>query len=236
MLKFVRHGLTVRFWSLRRAKFVLWVLPFVPLALWATDQIPDEIRIDDTHAPLCMTPILAPYFAKHPDRDIARGSGESYKPCESDRDTGDGLLMEISTRLWRGYVASFAIVDNQLVVEQIWSDRFVGDDEGWAPVIDCAMPEPESRRLDWFSGPLYFMQIDPVDGDSEEREEYLLFQIDIEHGRYIGTKKIRSEIHGPSSWVSCSAGWDEEPVEGPIVFGWCQVDSIDATCEDQSKD
>jgi hypothetical protein len=235
MLKFVRCGLTVSIWSLRRAKFVFWVLVVTPLALWATDQIPDQIRIDDTDAPLCMTPILAPYFAEHPDRDIARSKGESYKACEPGRDSDDGLI-ELSTRLWRRYVASFAIVDNQLVVEQIWTDNFGGEDEEWAPVIDCAMPEPESRRLDWFSGPLYFMRNDPVDGDSEEREEYSLFQIDIEHGRYMGTKKIRSEIHGPSSWVSCSAGWDEEPVEGPIVFGWCQVDSIDATCEDQSRD
>lgn len=212
-----------------------WVTLFAPPSLQATEQIPDDIRIGETVAPLCMAPILAPYFAQHPDRDLQKGLGEElgeeYEPCNPDPDEN---LSSLSTNLWRGYVASFAIADGVLVVEEVWTSQFGWGDE-WTPVIECAMPETEARRLDWFSGPLYYMRVDPK-GDEEEREEYSLFQVDIEQGRYVGTKKLRSEIHGPNSGISCSAGWDEEPAEGPITFGWCLVDSIDASCSEQSPD
>ena len=171
MTQFVRCGLTLRIWKLGRADFVFWLLLVAPSSLCATPQIPDNLRIGDTVAPLCMAPLLAPYFAQNPSRDVRNGKGGTYKSCEPERDTDGVLLEEYSTRLWRRYVASFAIVDGQLVVEQIWADGFGRDDAHRGAVIDCAMPEPESRYLDWFTGPLYYLRTDPVDdGDETERE------------------------------------------------------------------
>jgi hypothetical protein len=229
----LRRGLGSRIWSPGRASLVYWMFLLNSPALWATNQIPDEIRIGDIEASLCMAPVLSPYFAQNSDRDIGEDMGESFEPCDPNPD--DGKMSGPSTALWRGYVASFAIVNGQLVVEQIWTNRF-GWFEEWAPVIDCAMPETKDRLLDWFSGPLYYLRVDPIGGDQEEQEEYSLFQVDIDQGRYVGTKKLRSEVHGPNSGISCSAGWDEEPVEGPTTFGWCQVESIEETCADQSID
>jgi hypothetical protein len=214
------------------------IMLMAPIYASATVQTPDEIRIGESVYPLCMRPILASYFAQHPDYDVVQGASEKFQPCvpTPDEELPDEVLQEVWTNLWRGYIASFAFVDDRLVVEEIWTHIF-GWGEEWTPVIKCAMPESESRYLDWFSGPLYYLQIDQVENSDEEREEYSIFQVDVEKGRLVGSKKLKSEIHGPSSGIHCSAGYDDVPVEEPIIFHWCTTDSPSSSqCVDEESD
>ena len=197
------------------------IMLLAPIGASATVQTPDEIRIGESVYPLCMRPILASYFAEHPAYDISKGTGGKFEPCNPN---SDEELETISTDLFRGYVARLAFVDGRLVVEEMWTSNF-GWDTNWTPVIECAMPDPKSRNLDWYSGVLYYLRIDQVENGEDEQEEYSLFQVGIESGRLVSSKKLRSEIHGSSSGISCSAGWGDEPAEEPIISRWCTTDS-----------
>ena len=224
-----------------RPELTFAIVLLVPMSVFATAQTPDEIRIGESVYPLCVRPILASYFAKHPDHDIAKGIGGKFEPCNPDPDY-DGLY-EWSTSLFREYVARFAFVDGRLVVEEIWTTSFGGGDE-WTPIIECAMPDSDSRNLDWYSGPIYYLRIDQVENTEDEQEEYSLFQVDVENGRLVSSKKIKSEIHGHSSGISCSAGWGAEsegwygqPVEEPIISRWCIADSSSSgSCFDEENE
>ena len=176
-----------------RPTLTMAIILMAPMNVFATAQDPDEIRIGESVYQLCMRPILASYFAQHPDHDIAKGIGGKFEPCNPDPDY-DGFY-ELSTSLFRNYIARFAVVDGRLVVEEIWTTSFGGSDE-WTPIIECAMPDSNSRILDWYSGPLYYMRVDQVENAEGEREEYSLFQVDVEKGRLVSSRKLKSEIHG----------------------------------------
>lgn len=224
-----------------RPELTIAIILMAPPNVSATAQDPDEIRIGESVYPLCMRPILASYFAQHPDHDIAKGIGGNFAPCNPDPDY-DGLF-ELSTSLFREYIARFAVVNGRLLVEEIWTTSFGGSDE-WTPIIECAMPDPNSRILDWYSGSLYYMRIDQVESAEGEREEYSLFQVDVEKGRLVSSTQLSSEIHGPSSGISCSAGWGMEsegwygqPVKEPITSRWCIAESSDSgSCFDEESE
>ena len=190
-----------------------------PSNLQATTQVRDEIRIGDVVFPLCAPPLLNPHFAQNPERDLGIASIDVLENYDSCSTYSEGDLIEIWTSLHRGYVATFAIEDGQLLVEQIWTPIFAT--EAYLPVIDCAMPEPESRYLSWYTGPLYYVLIDPVESEEGDNKKYSLYRVDIEKGQQVASRILRSETHGSSSWLRCSSDWSNDTNEGPITLSRC---------------
>ena len=111
--------------------------------VFATKQVPDYIIIDNNLVPLETNP-LEPFFEKN----------ESQRP--------KGGVM--STDCWRGYVATFEIIENTLCVKKIEikiEERITPNDPADADfkilminVIDKVMPNMNDRKLMWCSGAL----------------------------------------------------------------------------------
>lgn len=227
---FIISWIRRRRWLVDVSSGVLFLSPSV---LFATNQIPDRIRIDDQVFEVCMSPILTQYFDEHPDQDptnLPPARPDQRQP--SNLDDTSGVFEEIIfiSSLVRGYIATFAIEDGHLIVEQM-------EHRNGQPVIDRAMPDIEDRQLEWFSGPLFYLQIDPVDDNIAAQTKYSLKQIDIDEGRYVDTIELRTETHGRTSGISCSAGWGWDAADGPMTNGWCAVESMTSTTciDDQSN-
>ncbi len=100
----------------------------------ATDQNPDIIIFNNKVYPILTNP-LEKYFEKNEDK----------------RPKGEGV---VTSDLWRGYVATFEIIFNQLFVIDIkiqtWnvqSEKIV-----WKSVINEVFPIIEERKINWFNG------------------------------------------------------------------------------------
>jgi len=109
---------------------------FIHTALFSTAQFPDKITYKNTQYKLLTNP-LEPFFnefpEKHPETEI------------------------ISTALWRGYVASFEIINNELFVVDIeiqYKPEAPDNDHDlqWKSVMDEVFPEQKRVKADWFSG------------------------------------------------------------------------------------
>ncbi|NQY30055.1 MAG: hypothetical protein HRT69_11360 [Flavobacteriaceae bacterium] len=99
-----------------------------------TAQYPDKITYNGTEYNLNSNP-LEPYFDKHPDK----------KPGMS------------STALWRGYVAHFEIIENQLYVTDITRPKYQKDSEGhyeekWISIYRMIFRTSEKVKIDWYTG------------------------------------------------------------------------------------
>ena len=223
MIRSNTYGYSLNLSGLGVAVAIFWALLITPSTVQATKQIRDEIRVGDRVFALCAPPPLNPYFAQHLERDLGDLSGEVLANYESCAPDSKGELIEVRTDLHRGYVATLAIVEGRLVVEQIWTSIF---DIGKAvPVIDCAMPEPESRYLTWYSGPLYYVAVDPVESNGKQFERYSLNRVDIKKGKAMDARLLRSEVHGPLSWLYCSFDWSNDTNKGPIEIVRCYESS-----------
>ncbi|UUV20766.1 hypothetical protein [Paenimyroides aestuarii] len=141
--------------------------------VFATAQYPDRIVFNNKEYSLLTNP-LEKYFEKNEDK---RPKG--------------GVM---STALWRGYVATFEIIENQLYVKdikiQIWNEK--SDDTEWKSVINEVFPKTEDRKIDWFNGLLtlpYGELINYVHmGYGSTYENYII--IEIEKGKYIKSKDL----------------------------------------------
>ena len=101
-----------------------------------TAQYPDKITFKGTEYNLNSNP-LEPYFEKFPDK---RPQG--------------GIM---STALWRGYVAYFEIIDEQLFLTDIKievSDEDSKDDyeTKWISTFKQVFPDKEKVKIDWYTG------------------------------------------------------------------------------------
>lgn len=100
--------------------------------------------------------------AQYPDKIVFKG--KTYKlhtnPLEHffeqfpDRRPRSGIM---STALWRGYIATFEIKNNSLVVKdieiQVSKEQPDGDYQySWKSVLDEVFPNEEECKVDWFSG------------------------------------------------------------------------------------
>jgi len=99
-----------------------------------TAQYPDKITYDGTEYNFNSNP-LEPYFDKNPDK----------RP---------GMA---STALWRGYVAHFEIIENQLYVTDITRPISQKDSEGnyerkWVSIYRTIFPTSEKVKIDWYTG------------------------------------------------------------------------------------
>ena len=132
------------------------------IKVFATAQYPDKIVYNNKEYSLLTNP-LEKYFEKNEEKRPKGGV--------------------ISTALWRGYVATFEIVENQLFVKdiqiQIWNEN--SDNAEWKSVISEVFPETNERKISWFSGLLtlpYGELINYVHmGYGSTYENYILIEI-----------------------------------------------------------
>lgn len=132
--------------------------------LSATIQIPDKIIINNKEYDLLTFP-LEKYFEKH----------ESKRPDEK----------YSSTALWRSYVATFEIIDNQLFVKDIEIEVSTGK---WKSVINKILPTRKERLVTWYSGFIILGHGEFVDllERGNTYENYVL--IEIKNGTSIQSK------------------------------------------------
>jgi hypothetical protein len=136
------------------------------LTAFATAQYPDKIIYNKTEYKLHSNP-LESYFDKNPDK---RPKG--------------GLM---STALWRGYVATFEIRDNQLFLKDIeiqYRDTTNKDnyDYKWRSVLDAVFPDQKNIKIEWLTGLLVLPQGKVVNyvymGYGSTYQRYILLELD----------------------------------------------------------
>lgn len=110
----------------------------ITLNAFGTAQIPDKIIYKGRTYMLNSNPMES-YFEKYPDK---RPSGQI-----------------MSTGLWRGYVATFEVVDNQLFLRDIevkisTTDVSTGKTSyGWESKLSQVVPDTtQMMKVDWFTG------------------------------------------------------------------------------------
>lgn len=103
----------------------------------ATAQEPDKIIYHGKEYGLYSNPLQS-FFEKNPDR----------LPQNEVR----------SSALWRGYVATFEVIENELYVKDIqmqYRDTISKVHPfGWKSVLNKVFPNKKERKLDWFTGVL----------------------------------------------------------------------------------
>ena len=148
-------------------------LLFASTAL-ATAQYPDRMVYDGQTYSLLTNP-LNRYFEANPGRH----------PSEA----GDTEGLVTSSALWRGYIATFALENDLLVLRDFEVLRSTGDpdefDTEFVSEIDRFFETPESRLLDWYSGIMVIPQGEMTHyvhmGYASLYESYLLLRV--ENGR-----------------------------------------------------
>lgn len=139
---------------------------FLGLTVFATAQYPDKIVYNGIKYDLFSNP-LESYFDKSPDK----------------RPTG-GIM---STALWRGYVATFEIKDNQLFLKDIEiqiSDTTKIESMGlsWKSVFNEVFPNQNYVKIDWLTELLVIPHGKLVNsihmGYGSTYKRYILLEID----------------------------------------------------------
>lgn len=173
--------------NLVRIFLIVALTSFLATEAFATAQIPDILIYKGEEYALFSNP-LEEYFEKHPDE----------KP-QSD---------VTNTALWRGYIATFEIKDNQLFIKDIEIQYYdeISDEYLWRSVIEEVFPNQKEVKVDWFTGLLVIPQGKLVNyvhmGYASTYENYILFEIDkgnltkekkFNHKEYEKFKKSNSE-------------------------------------------
>jgi len=139
---------------------------FLGLNVFATAQFPDKIIYNGKEYSLHSNPLEA-YFEKYPDK---RPKG--------------GIM---STALWRGYVATFEVKENQLFLKDIeieYNDTSSakGHQFKWRSVLKEVFPDQKDLKIDWLTGLLvisYGKLINYVHmGYGSTYENYILLEIE----------------------------------------------------------
>lgn len=162
-----------------RALSILVLFLGVNLVVFGTAQYPDKIIYNGKEYMLHSNP-LEGYFEKYPEK----------RPQEG-----------FSTALWRGYVATFEIRDNQLYLKDI--EVMNGSKQNkdgywetlWKSVKDEVFPNNELVKIDWMSGLLilpYGKEINYVHmGYGSIYKNYILLEID--NGDLTKEKQLKSK-------------------------------------------
>ncbi len=145
---------------------VIFVLSFLFTAeVYATAQYPDKLIYNGKEYKLHSNP-MEEYFKTNPEK----------KP-KSDI---------MSTALWRGYVATFEIADNSLLLKDIQikvrkttsKESFATE---WKSVFKDVVPGEERLKIDWFSGILVLPEGEVVNyvhmGYGSTYERYTLLAV-----------------------------------------------------------
>lgn len=149
---------------MRRTIIAFVLTLFISLNVFATAQYPDKILYNNKEYSLHSNP-LEEYFEKNPDK----------------RPTG-GIM---STALWRGYVATFEVIDSQLFLKDIEIE--VSDTTKknfttkWKSILND-ITDGSKMKIDWLTGLLilpYGKLVNYVHmGYGSTYEKYILLEID----------------------------------------------------------
>lgn len=138
----------------------------IGLTVFATAQYPDKIIYNGEDYSLHSNP-LETFFEKYPDK---RPKG--------------GIM---STALWRGYVATFEVKDNQLYLKDIeiqYYDTILNESYSykWRSFIKEVFPDIEAVKIDWLTGLLVIPHGNLVNyvhmGYGSTYKYYILLEID----------------------------------------------------------
>lgn len=144
-----------------------------------TAQYPDKITFKGKEYNLNSNP-LEPYFEKYPDK----------------RPKGD----IISTALWRGYIAHFEIIDDQLYLTDIEIEVADRDSKNsypykWISVFHQVFPNTNKIKVNWYTGILILPHGKMVDyvhmGFASTFRKYWLLEID--KGDFREARKYRNK-------------------------------------------
>lgn len=131
--------------------------------LFATAQYPDKIYFEGKQYSLHSNP-MEDYFEKYPDKKPKSGI--------------------VSSALWRGYVATFEILDEELYLKDIEimvSNPDKKYDYIFQSVIEQVVPKGERLKIDWFTGLLVLPDGKLVNyvhmGYGSTYEKYVLLEI-----------------------------------------------------------
>lgn len=146
---------------------ILTLTLFISLSVFATAQYPDKIIYNNKEYSLHSNP-MEEYFTKYPDR----------KP--------EGGI--ISTALWRGYVATFEVIDGQVFLKDIEirvpdsSAKNNSFDTKWVSVLKVVVPDGSKLKLEWLTGLLVIPHGKMINyvhmGYGSTFENYILLEID----------------------------------------------------------
>ena len=147
-----------------RFLFTIGLTIFLSTTVFGTAQAADRIIYNGKTYRLFTNP-LESYFEKYPDK---RPAGEVW-----------------STALWRGYIATFEIKDNQLYIKKIEVEVFLDTIDYkriWKNVLNEVFPNQELVKIDWFTGLLvlpYGKLVNYVHmGYGSTYKHYILLEID----------------------------------------------------------
>lgn len=117
------------------------ILFFIVFNVYSTAQYPDKIYFNGKEYSLYSNP-LESYFEKNPEK----------RP----------KTLIISSALWRGYVATFEVLNNQLFLKdieiQVKDTTKKSFDTKWKSVILETFPNQELVKVDWLTGLLVIPQ------------------------------------------------------------------------------
>ncbi|MEM7512890.1 MAG: hypothetical protein AAF388_18320 [Bacteroidota bacterium] len=139
---------------------------YLPHSVFSTAQIPDKLIYNGKKYALHSNP-LEEYFKEFPDKRPRREVS--------------------STALWRGYMATFIVKDNQLYLKDIEvevRDTTSGRsfDYKWISVLKEVFPEEEFKKIDWLSGLLVIPNGELVNyvhmGYASTYSNYILLELD----------------------------------------------------------
>lgn len=155
------------------------VLPFGTASAESlvTAQYPDKIKFKGTEYNLNSNPLEA-FFEKYPHK---RPQG--------------GIM---STALWRGYVAHFEIIEEQLYVTDIKiqvDEEGPGRKFGWISAFNQVFPHKEKVKIDWYTGILILPHGKMVEyvhmGYASTYKKYWLLEIDT--GNFMEARKYKNK-------------------------------------------
>ena len=141
---------------------------------FATAQIPDFLIHNGEKYRLIVNP-MEPFFKKFPEKRPKRGS----------------------TALWRRYVATFEIIQNELWVVDVQIETYdkVEKKRIWESIIKNCLDGKDKMKIDWFTGILvlpYGEVVKYVHMGYATRYEYYKL-IKIENGNYVKELDIDHE-------------------------------------------
>ena len=159
--------------------FIVFCFSVIRADHFMTAQIPDKILFKGKKYALNSNP-LEVYFEKFPEKRPKRGM--------------------MSTALWRGYIATFEIIENQLVVTDI--EIQVPDKDAkdkyktkWISVYEEVFPNSEKTKIDWYTGILilpYGKLVNYVHmGYASTYSKYML--LEIENGNFNESRKYNNK-------------------------------------------
>lgn len=149
-----------------RAILIITLTLVLGLNVFATAQYPDKIIYNGKEYSLHSNPLEA-YFEKNPNRRPKSGI--------------------MSTALWRGYVATFEVKDNQIFLKDIeikYQDTTSKESYNykWRSVKNEVFPDQKDIKIDWLTGLLVIPNGELVNyvhmGYGSTSKNYILLEID----------------------------------------------------------